>query len=157
MFKKTFIAGVSTLAVAGLLAGGAATGAQAATPTHQATAQVAPKPLYSKRFNFGNALGVANMVLADAHGDNEGLPAVGSVLQPGDFQGFEVQYEAGGEGIVYASYDLMNRTSGAWMGHVTIKMTYGCFGDTSTVIVGETNVHTQITGDGNGNPELTWK
>jgi hypothetical protein len=169
MIKKTIAGGISTLAIAGVLASGAATSAQAATAPGQApaaiartmsgpAAHVAPRPLYSKRFNFGNQLGAAEMKLMAASGDNEGLPPVGSVMRSGEFQAFEVQYKAGGTGVVYANYDVISTVTGNWLGNVTIKMSYGCFGDTGTVISDEQNLSgiIQITGDGYGNPELTW-
>jgi hypothetical protein len=157
---------ISALAIAGTLAGVAATGAQAATPGNHAqtgparvasgqSAQIAPQPQYSKRFNLGNQLGIFDMKLVAAWGDNEGLPEIGSTMRGNETQAFEVQYKAFGTGIVHAKYDIFDQW-GKWHGDVTVMMSYGAFGDTSTKIVGADRVHVQIGTDWRGNPSVTW-
>jgi hypothetical protein len=117
--------------------------------------QIAPQPLYSKRFTLGNDLGWATMKLGEAYGDNEGLPEIGSTMRPNESQYFEVQYKAFGTGIVFATYDILNQ-SGQWVGSVQVQMSYGCWGETSTTIVRSQNVSVQIGGR-HDRPGVTWE
>jgi hypothetical protein len=161
--KNTIQRSIAALAMAGTLAGVATTGAQAATAAgHAATgtaraasSQIAPQPQYSKRFNLVNQLGYATMKLTSAWGDNEGLPEIGTTMRPLESQGFEVQYKFGGTGFVYATYDIINPW-GEWMGNVTVRMSYGALGETSTTIWGSDRVSVTITNAGDG-PAVTWK
>jgi hypothetical protein len=119
--KNTIQRSIAALAVAGAIAGAATTGAQAATPAGHgrtqtrlgrikpdrpdrspAAVQQADQPGQRPRGHHDE--------LVDAYGDNEGLPEIGSTMRGNESQGFEVQYKAGGTGIVYAEYDI----SGSW-------------------------------------------
>ncbi|MGB8877570.1 MAG: hypothetical protein WCD11_14685 [Solirubrobacteraceae bacterium] len=161
--KNTILRNISALAIAGTLAGVAATGAQAAAPGNHATgtapaasghsAQIAPQPQYSKRINLVDAMGY-QMKLVSAWGDNEGLPEIGSTMNDGESQAFEVQYKAFGTGFVYAKYDIIGPW-GQWLGDVTVQLSYDCFGATGAKIWGSNNIKVQMTGDGYGNPAVT--
>src|SRR5262245_35710202 len=143
MNTKTTVRAVSTLVIATLLTGFAATSAEAATPTtpSASTAQtltsttpVAPTPQYSKRFDFRNKLG-SDMTLFSASGDNEGLPPLGITMTIDESHAFQVHYRAFGTGTVDATYDVYG-WKGAYLGRVSIRMTYGAFGETNTVLTG---------------------
>ncbi|GAY10997.1 hypothetical protein [Pseudonocardia sp. N23] len=158
MITKAIVRGASTLAIAGLLAGFAATSAQAATPTTTAapvalTAQttaasspsgpghLTPAPQISKHFTIKNEFSACTLKLVSATGDNEGMPVDGSTMDEGSTQGFEVQYRAGNIGIINATYDIYQNGRPTKMGTFTVRMTYDWTGETSMAITSRSGDH----------------
>ena len=131
MIKKTVAAGIAALAVAGVLGGAALTGAAQADTRQTPTTVGDVTAQYSKGFNMFNVLGGYDLRLAAVDGLHEGAPPIGSSMSYGQFQRFEVQYDA----YVDATYDIIDPRIPGKVGTVMIEMEYGFFGNVNAHVV----------------------
>ena len=130
MIKKTVVAGVAALAVAGVLGGAALTSAAGADTPSTPTAAGDVTAQYSKGFNMFNTIHGTDLQLIGLAGDHEGAPPIGSSMTYGQFQRFEVQYA----GSVLATYQLNSHIYGN-VGTFTIEMEYSFLRTVSANVV----------------------
>ena len=102
--------------------------ALAATPADSggvaAARHIAPAPQFSRGYNLGDYIPGTTMELVNATGDNEGMPAIGTVMHEGGYQHFEVQYEFASTGNIYATYQVNDASTGRFDGDVEVHMSY---------------------------------
>ena len=131
MIKKTVVAGIAALAVAGVLGGAALTSAAGADTPRTTTAGSDVTAQASKGFNMFNTIKTTDLQLIGLAGNHEGAPPIGSTMTYGQFQRFEAQY-AGGP--LRATYQLNNHIYGN-VGTFTIEMEYSFLRTVSARIV----------------------
>ena len=129
MIKKTVVAGIAALAVAGVLGGAALTSAAGADTPRTATAGGDVTAQASKGFNMFNTINV-DLQLIGVEGVHEGAPPIGSTMTNGQFQRFEVQYA----NYVQATFKIIDPNWGN-SGTFAITMTYSLFGDVNANVV----------------------
>lgn len=116
------LVGAAALTAIGMGTASAATPVEAGTAAHAVGST--PAPQFSRGFNLGDYVSGTTMELVNATGDNEGMPAIGTVMQEGSTQHFEVQYEFMSTGNIYATYQLNNASTGQFLGDVEVHMSY---------------------------------
>jgi hypothetical protein len=131
MIKKTVVAGIAAVAVAGVLGGAALTSAAGADTPRTPTAAGDVTAQYSKGFNMFNTIKTTDLQLIGLEGNHEGAPAIGSSMAYGEFQRFEAQYAGG---ALRATYQLNSHIYGN-VGTFKIEMEYDFFRIVSARIV----------------------
>ena len=130
MIKKTVVAGIAALAVAGVLGGAALTSAAGADTPSTPTAGSDVTAQASKGFNMFNTIHGTDLQLIGLEGNHEGAPPIGSSMTYGQFQRFEVKYSS----WVQATYQINDPDYGNG-GQFMIEMQYGLFGDVNAHVV----------------------
>jgi hypothetical protein len=129
VIKKTVVAGIAALAVAGVLGGAALTSAAGADTPRTATAASDVTAQASKGFNMFNSINV-DLQLIGVEGNHEGVPPIGSTMTNGQFQRFEVQYPSS----VRATFKIIDPNWGN-SGTFQIEMQFHFFGDVNAYVV----------------------
>jgi len=137
-WKKTITAGISALAISGVLFGAGLTStAHAATPTTP-TAAGDVVAQYSKNFRVMNSLtdwGQGfTLELAGVYGQTEGQPPIGSTLALWEEQDFEVQWAFSRDRDVFVTYKVHEMYYGTqnYMGDIQLQLTVSWNGELSS-------------------------
>src|SRR5262245_20696054 len=146
-WKKTITAGISALAISGVLFGAGLTStAHAATTTPTAAGEVTPQ----SSINFGVTNGLSNVTLqlAGVYGRTEGHPPIGSTMTFGQRQSFEVQDMWFADDDVFVTYQVHVDGQG-YVGDIQLQLSLAQSGERTTKLtVNNTPIAMRLGGGG---------